>query len=179
MQPFEVPEGERAAARRVVFFPGSTIGNFEGDAARRLLGWMADLAGPGGGLLIGADLRKDEARLVAAYDDAQGVTAEFNRNILVRLNREADADFDLEQFEHRAVWNDTAGRIEMQLVSRCAQTVHVGGEAFALEDGEVIRTEVSHKYGPGELAELAERFELRRVWTDPEQLFSVQYFEVG
>ena len=178
LQPFEVPEGEHAAERRVVFIPGSTIGNFEGDAARRLLRWMAELAGPGGGLLIGADLRKDEARLVAAYDDAQGVTAEFNLNILARLNREAGADFDLARFEHRAVWNRAQGRMEMHLASRGAQTVHLGGEDFAFAGGETIRTEVSHKYGPGELAQLAERFELRRIWMDHEQLFSVQYLEV-
>jgi len=178
MESFEVPAPARSAERRVVFFPGSTIGNFHEPDARRFLGRIADLLGPGGGLLIGADLRKEEATLVAAYDDSQGVTAEFNLNVLHRLNREADSDFVVEQFYHRSVWNDAMGRIEMHLVSRVAQRVRVAGETFPLAAGEPIRTECAYKYRLSQFAELAERFEVRQVWVDDRQRFSVQYLSV-
>jgi dimethylhistidine N-methyltransferase len=178
MESFEVPASARPEQRRVVFFPGSTIGNFHEPDARRFLARIADLLGPGGGLLIGADLRKDAATLVAAYDDSQGVTAEFNLNVLHRLNREAASDFVVEQFFHRSVWNDTMGRIEMHLVSRAPQRVRVAGETFQLAAGEPIRTECAYKYRLSQFAELAEGFEVRQVWVDDRQRFSVQYLVV-
>ncbi|MCA9705812.1 MAG: L-histidine N(alpha)-methyltransferase [Myxococcales bacterium] len=144
--PFEVPTPQRAARRRVVYFPGSTIGNFLPPQAIGLLRQMAAQVGPGGGLLIGTDLRKDPAVLEAAYNDAQGVTAEFNLNLLRRINRELSADFRLEAWRHRAIYDQVRGRIEMLLVSHEAQTVQVAGQRFRFEPGQTIRTEYSHKY---------------------------------
>jgi dimethylhistidine N-methyltransferase len=175
IEPFQIPDPERRPERRVVFFPGSTIGNFHAPEARRFLARIADAVGVGGGLLIGADLRKSEDVLVAAYDDAQGVTAEFNLNLLHRLNREANADFAVDQFEHRSVWNDAMGRVEMHLVSRVEQRVSVGGRTFDFAAGETIHTECAYKYRVAELADLADGFELRRVWMDDRRQFSVQY----
>jgi dimethylhistidine N-methyltransferase len=174
-EPLELPEPVRAPARRVAFFPGSTIGNFHADEARRFLRRIAELVGVGGGLLIGVDLKKSEEVLVAAYDDAQGVTAEFNLNSLRRLNREAGGDFEIERFAHRSVWNRELGRIEMHLVSRVAQTVAVAGRRFDLAEGEAIRTECAYKYGLEQFAEIAEAFRVERVWQDAEERFSVQY----
>ncbi len=163
--------------RRTVFFPGSTIGNFSPDEARSFLRGTAELVGPGGGLLIGVDLKKDHAVLEAAYDDAQGVTAEFNLNVLRRLNRELNADFDIDAFGHRAVYNADAGRIEMHLGSRTDQTVRVDGEAIEFEAGETIHTENSHKFSVAEFQALAEEcgFRSDRVWTDADELFSVHF----
>jgi dimethylhistidine N-methyltransferase len=177
-QPFGVPTPERAARRRVLYFPGSTIGNFEPAVAVELMRQMADQVGPGGGLLIGVDLRKDPEILEAAYDDAQGVTAQFNLNLLRRANRELGADFDLAGFRHEAVWDDALGRIEMRLVSLRAQTVRLGGRRFTFAEGERIHTEDSHKYTLEGFAELAARagFRRDRVWTDPQRLFSIQSY---
>jgi dimethylhistidine N-methyltransferase len=176
---FRVPDPPRSVARWAIYFPGSTIGNFSEEAAVELMATVAHRVGPGGGFLVGVDLKKDLGVLERAYDDAQGVTAAFNLNLLVRMNQELDADFDLHQFEHRAVWNETAGRIEMHLVSRVAQEVHLGDETVRFATGESICTEHSHKYSVEGFAELAERAGLvvRQVWTDPRHLFSVQYLE--
>ena len=165
--------------RRAVYFPGSTIGNFLPDQATRLLGQMSEQAGPGGGLLIGIDLRKDPAVLEAAYNDAQGVTAEFDLNLLRRINRELGADFDLDAFEHRAIYDQELGRIEMHLVSRQAQVVTLAGRRFPLAEGETIRTEYSHKYSIDGFQRLAAAvgFRGRQVWTDPEPLFAVCYLD--
>ena len=132
----------------MVYFPGSTIGNFTPEAAVALLRQTARLCGPGGGLLLGVDLRKDPRVLEAAYNDRRGVTAAFNRNLLVRINRELGADFDVEQFAHHAFYNAAQGRIEMHLVSRRDQGVRVGGEAFSFAAGESIRTENSLQVQP-------------------------------
>jgi dimethylhistidine N-methyltransferase len=140
MQPFELPSPRRPVRRNVVYFPGSTIGNFTPDAAHQLLRVMHHEAGPGGALLIGADLRKDPAILHRAYNDDSGITAAFNLNMLRRLNREFGADFKLVDFAHRAVWNEAAGRIEMHLVSRRQQTVRVAGREYPLQAGEFIVT---------------------------------------
>lgn len=176
-RPFEVPEPPRPARRRAVYFPGSTIGNFTPRGAVELMRGMRRVAGDGGGLLIGVDLKKDPAVLERAYDDAEGVTAAFNKNLLARMNRELGADFDLTAFDHRAVWNEEAGRVEMHLVSRLAQTAHVGGEAVRFAAGEAVCTEHSHKYTLPGFAALAERagFRVESVWTDPDDLFSVQW----
>lgn len=175
-EPFH-PPAARGARRTVVYFPGSTLGNFAPPEAARLLRNFARIAGAGGGLLIGMDLKKDAAVLERAYNDSSGSTAEFNLNLLRRLNRELDADFDLERFAHRAVWNPALGRIEMRLVSRATQEVRVAGERFAFAEGEHILTECCYKYAPAELAALAARAGLRlaRTWTDDRRWFCVAY----
>ncbi|MEN8158580.1 MAG: L-histidine N(alpha)-methyltransferase [Myxococcota bacterium] len=177
---FTLPEPPRSVARRVVYFPGSTIGNLLEAAAVELMARVARRVGPGGAFVVGVDLKKDLDVLERAYDDAQGVTAAFNLNLLARMNQELGADFDLRAFEHAAVWNEEAGRIEMHLVSRIAQVARVDGEVVRFEAGERICTEHSHKYSVDGFARLAERAGLavRRVWTDPRRYFSVQYLEV-
>ena len=163
------------AARRVVYFPGSTLGNFDPADADALLRRIAALVGPGGGLLLGVDLRKDVAVLERAYDDRLGVTAAFNLNLLTRINRELDADFDLGEFVHHAFYNPARSRVEMHLRSRVAQRVTIGGEAFDFRAGETIHTENSHKYDVRELTARALACGLRveAVWTDPRDYFAV------
>ena len=178
-RPFELPVPRETAERRVVFFPGSTIGNFSPSRAVELLSHFADIAGSGGRILIGVDLRKEAVVLERAYNDAAGVTAEFNLNVLHRLNAELGADFDLDAFTHRAVWNDSASRIEMHLVSERAQVVRIGQETIELRAGEYIHTESSYKYSIEGFAELARRaaLDVARVWTDERKLFSVQLLQ--
>jgi dimethylhistidine N-methyltransferase len=162
---------------RMVLYIGSSIGNFEPHQAARLLRRVRAGLEVGDAMLLGVDLVKDEATLLAAYDDRQGVTAAFNRNVLVRLNRELDADFDAEAFAHRAVWNRSASRIEMHLASRSAQQVNVGALDFTVEfaAGETIHTENSYKYRPGQAAALLKEtgFRAERTWTDPRGWFAV------
>lgn len=179
-QPFELPEHPVAPERNLVFFPGSTIGNFTRAEARDLLEVMRIEAGENGALLIGVDLRKDPALLHAAYNDSAGVTAAFNLNVLERFNRELGADFDLEAFEHRAVYDEAEGRVEMRLVSRERQRVTVAGEAVEFEAGEHIITEYSHKYSVEEFAALARTAGLRpeHTWTDARDLFSLHFLTV-
>jgi len=167
------------ARKRVVYFPGSTIGNFEVAEADALLKRIAGMVGSGGGLLLGIDLIKPTATLEAAYNDGAGVTAAFNKNLLVRLNRELGADFDLNAFEHRAFFNAKLARIEMHLRSTIDQTVTLGDREIDFAENETIHTENSHKYDLEELALRAERCGLRLThgWTDPRRWFSVAYFE--
>jgi L-histidine N-alpha-methyltransferase len=174
--PFELPEAVARAARRVAYFPGSTIGNFTTDEARALLRRMREMIGRDGAVLIGVDLRKDPQILERAYDDPAGVTAQFNLNALRHLNRTLGADFDPDAFEHAAVWVEDQSRIEMHLVSKTDQRVHIGDAEITIRRGEHIRTEYSHKYTLEGFAELAAQADLRvaRVWTDPDRLFSVQ-----
>jgi dimethylhistidine N-methyltransferase len=176
-QAFSLPEPRRRPQRRIVYFPGSTIGNFEEPEVVGFLARIRTLVEPHGGLLIGVDLQKDAAILRAAYDDREGATAAFNKNLLMRINRELGGDFELERFEHRAVVNKELGRVEMHLVSTVAQSVKVCGESFAFEAGESIHSENSHKFTVGGFAELAAEagLSVRRVWTDARRLFSVQY----
>lgn len=178
-RPLVLPRPPQRARRRVVFFPGSTIGNFETEEAVELLRRMRAQVGPDGAALIGVDLKKDPAELEAAYNDAAGVTAEFTLNLLVRCNRELGADFDLAAFRHRAHWNALAGRIETRLLSTRRQEVRVGGEAFRFGAGEAMLVEYSCKYSPEEFARLAARAGLRvvRVWTDPQSRFGLQWLE--
>lgn len=177
---FPVPVPGDDPVRTVVYFPGSTIGNFRPADAEAFLETMAETAGPGGGLLIGVDLRKDPDVLRPAYNDDAGVTAAFNLNLLRRINREIGADFDLDQFEHEARWNDDESCIEMYLVSTEAQTVDVAGQNVSFDTGETIHTEYSYKYTLDRFSYLAESagFTVEGVWTDPDDLFSVQYAEV-
>jgi L-histidine Nalpha-methyltransferase len=176
-QPFELPKLQRPARRRVAYFPGSTIGNFEPADALEVLRVMRRQVGDDGALLIGVDLQKDPAILERAYNDAAGVTAEFNLNLLRRLNRELGANFELARFRHRADYNAGAGRIEMYLISERAQQVRLGGETIDFAAGERILTEYSHKYTLQGFADLARDAALRVecVWTDDNGLFSVQY----
>lgn len=174
---FSLPTPRIMPLRNIVYFPGSTIGNFSKDAARELMDVMFQEAGENGALLTGVDLRKDESLLERAYNDSCGVTAKFNLNILRRLNNEFDATFELGQFRHRAVYNEHAGRIEMYLDSQKEQSAFVGGEEFYFSKGESILTEHSHKYSPDEFADLAlaSGFRVERIWIDRNHLFSVQY----
>ena len=178
-QAFELPTPSRAPERNLVFFPGSTIGNFEDDDAVALLEVMHTEAGPGGALLIGVDLRKQRRVLERAYNDAAGVTAEFNLNLLKRINRELGADFDPDSFEHEAIWDDQNGRIEMRLNSQADQIVRVAGEEIPFSEGETVVTEYSHKYHPTEFSSLASQagFRAARMWSDDEKLFSIHYLE--
>lgn len=176
---FELPQFIQSAQRRVIYFPGSTLGNFERTQAHALLVSMRQLAGATGAVLIGIDLRKDPRVLERAYDDAAGVTAEFNINALRHVNRELGADFDLDAFDHMAVWVEDESRIEMHLVSKRDQVVHLGGEKVRISRGEHLRTEYCHKYTLEDFNDLAATAGLavKRVWMDPNQQFSVQLLE--
>lgn len=179
-QPFQLPESERPASHVALYFPGSTIGNFTAQAAGRLLQRMAELLGRGGGLLIGIDLQKEPAVIEAAYNDRQGITAEFNMNLLQRINSELGANFDVSQFTHRAVYNSQAARVEISLVSQSDQVVQLGECEFHFEPGEELLTEYSHKYTIAGFAEFAAKygFALHRAWTDPREYFAVLHLVV-
>lgn len=180
-KPYPLPEAAlEGAGRRVAFFPGSTIGNFSPAESLRFLRNTAETLGSGGALLIGADLHKEPKILEAAYDDDQGVTAQFNLNLLNRINRELDSDFDLSQFRHQAIYDDETRRIEMHLVSEQRQTVRVGEATFGFESGESIHTENSHKFTIEGFRDLARAagFEPGTVWTDSDELFSLHWLEV-
>jgi dimethylhistidine N-methyltransferase len=176
-KPLRLPIPPRAPRRTVVYFPGSTIGNFESREAAVLLRKMRNEMGDAGGILIGVDLKKDPAVIEAAYNDRAGVTAEFTLNMLHRLNREIGCNFELSAFAHRAHYNPMAGRIETHIVSRREQHVKVGRVKVAFRADEAVQVEYSCKYSPEDFAALAARAGLAvmRVWTDPEQMFSVQY----
>lgn len=178
-QPVTLPRASRAPRRTVVYFPGSTIGNFALEDAQRLLRQMREEAGQDGtqdgGVLIGVDLVKERARLEAAYNDAAGVTAAFTLNLLVRLNRETGADFDLAGYRHRARWHPLAGRIETHLVSTRAQDVHIAGHTIPFARDEAMQVEYSCKYTLEGFTRIAANAGLRRVatWTDPDRQFAV------
>ncbi|HEX4953835.1 MAG TPA: L-histidine N(alpha)-methyltransferase [Thermoanaerobaculia bacterium] len=171
---FALPTG-LPAGRRIAYFPGSTIGNLGLAASRALFGRLASFAD---GLLLGFDLKKEPVRLHAAYNDAAGVTAAFNKNLLARLNREAGADFDLGAFDHYAPYDPIEGRIEMYLVARRDQVVRLAGQSIAFAQGEALLTEWSHKYSVAQMEALTGRagWRLERLWTDDERLFAVGYF---
>lgn len=160
---------------RAAFFPGSSVGNFEPLEAERFLRRVGDLLGPGGRLLIGVDLVKSQRVLETAYNDAGGVTAAFNLNLLAHINRALDADFDLAAFRHHAFFNAEHSRIEMHLLSTRDQQVRVADQTVGFREGESIHTESSYKYSIDHFRSLARRagFEPEQVWTDPEPLFSV------
>lgn len=180
-RPFPLPRPRREPLRRVVYFSGSTIGNFTPPEAQALLAGIARLVGPGGGLLIGVDLKKDRGVLHAAYNDAQGVTAAFNMNLLARINRELGGTFDMDRFRHHAFYNAGYGRIEMHLVSAAEQWARVGPHAFRFRRGETICTEYSHKFAVEEFRTLARQagLDFERVWTDRAGYFSVQLFRAS
>ncbi|HSQ04807.1 MAG TPA: L-histidine N(alpha)-methyltransferase, partial [Burkholderiales bacterium] len=180
-QPIELPDADiPRAERRAIYFSGSSIGNFTPDEAERFLSHATQLAGAGGAMLIGVDLKKDPAVLHAAYNDEQGITAAFNLNLLQRMNRELGANFDIAQFAHRAFYSTEAGRIEMHLASRREQEVKLAQRTFAFRAAETIHTENSYKYSIGEFQELARRagFRPEHYWLDAFQRFSVHYLTV-
>ena len=174
---FKLPVTRQPSDRIVVYFPGSTISNFDPIPAKHFLEHIAQVCGPGGALLIGVDLKKDPVVLHQAYNDSQGVTAAFNLNLLRRINRELDCDFQVEWFEHYAFYNPKEGRIEMHLVSLREQSVHLGEVTIPFAKGESIWTESSYKFNLDEFAQMAVAagFKVRRVWTDAKQWFSIQY----
>jgi L-histidine Nalpha-methyltransferase len=172
--PFALPEVIKALPK-VGFFPGSTLGNFEPHEACGFLRSARDILGKGAQMLIGVDLEKDERRLYAAYNDAAGVTARFDLNVLVRINRELGGNFDVSAFTHRAIYNRERHRIEMHLISRSHQTVRVLGRSFSFRTGETIHTENSYKYSLDRFTALARGsgWTPRAAWTDADKLFSV------
>ena len=172
---FDLPSTKRKPSHAAVYFPGSTIGNFTTDQAAGMLARFAKLLGPQGGLLIGIDLQKDPEIINLAYNDSEGTTAEFNLNLLHRINRELGGNFDVDQFEHRSVYSEASGRVEIFIDSCIEQTVTIAGTKFKFEAGESILTEYSHKYRVDGFAELAAScgFSLHKTWSDDEQLFAV------
>lgn len=179
-QSFELPSASHTETHDAVYFPGSTIGNFEHQEAETLLQQISSLCGKGGGLLIGIDLQKDRAVLEAAYNDEAGVTAEFNLNLLHRINRELGGEFDVDQFRHIATYNSQLHRIEMYLESLTNHSVRVGEQSFQFRCGERICTEYSHKYTVDGFARRAKRagLTLRRQWLDEDHLFAVLHFAI-
>ncbi len=177
-RPFALPMPKHGEARRVGFFPGSTIGNFSPDEAIAFLKTVSGIV-RGGGILIGVDLIKDPGVLHAAYNDARGVTAAFNKNLVARANRELDANFDLDAFAHRAFFNRSASRIEMHLVSLADQEVQVGDDVIEFARQESVHTEDSYKYSIESFQALAWKAGLvpRRVWSDRDRFFSVHWLE--
>jgi L-histidine N-alpha-methyltransferase len=176
-RPFQLPEPTIMPLRNIVYFPGSTIGNFTHDDALALLGVMHQEAGANGAMLIGVDLQKDPAIIERAYNDSAGVTAEFNLNMLRHLNRDYGSNFDLDTFSHDARYNVEKGRIEIRLVNSEDQVVSIGDTDIEILQGEAILTEYSHKYTLEGFAGMAAKagFVVEKVWTDPDELFSVQY----
>ncbi|MCP1673085.1 dimethylhistidine N-methyltransferase [Natronocella acetinitrilica] len=171
-----VPDTVRTPRRRLIYFPGSTLGNFAPADAENLLRALHATAGPDGMLLLGIDLRKDSDVILPAYDDSAGVTAAFNQNLLRRINHELGADFVIDQFHHRAVWNDVESRIEMHLVSQRDQSVRIGEAEFGFSTDEPIITEYSYKYTVERLQGIAAAAGFQQVtsWQDPDNWFSVQ-----
>ena len=177
---FDLPDPPTTPGRTAAYFPGSTIGNFHPHEARDFLAAVAELVGPRGALLIGVDLRKPVETLLPAYDDAAGVTAAFNRNVLNHVNQQTGSDFDPEDFRHEARWNGRHGRVEMHLVATRDLEVRVDGHAFAFTEGRGIWTESSYKHTLAGFAALAEGlFDVTEVWTDDHGWFSVQCLEAA
>jgi L-histidine Nalpha-methyltransferase len=179
-RPFALPALPGAAGKRVGFFPGSTIGNFEPDAAAGFLANYARILGPGGEMLVGVDLKKDRGVLDAAYNDRAGITAAFNLNLLERINRELGGNLDIDGFEHLAFYSESEGRIEIYIRSRADQEARIAGRSFRFARNELIHTEYSYKYAIPEFRGLAARAGFHPVdtWTDPAELFSVHYFRL-
>ena len=173
---FKLPEINNPYDHKAVYYPGSTIGNFTPKEAKEFLRRISKICGDNGGLIIGVDLKKDKQTLENAYNDKEGVTAGFNLNILEHINNELDSNFDIEKFRHFSFFNDEAGRIEMHLISKEVQNVRLNGSSIHFNKGESILTEYSYKYTLEEFrAVVSDFFEVRKVWTDKNNLFSVQY----
>jgi L-histidine Nalpha-methyltransferase len=180
-RPFPLPPLAGLPGKRVGFFPGSTIGNFEPDAAVEFLANYARILGRGGEILIGVDLKKDTPTLDAAYNDRAGITAAFNLNLLERINRELDGDIDLDRFEHFAFYDEPLGRVEIYVRVLAGHTASIAGRDVHFAEGELIHTEYSYKYAIPEFQALAARagFHPLATWTDRGELFSVHYLRLG
>jgi dimethylhistidine N-methyltransferase len=174
---FALPIPKQSSKRTVVYFPGSTISNFDPIPAKHFLEHVANLCRPDGALLIGVDLKKDPAVLHGAYNDSAGITAAFNLNLLERINRELYSDFQLDGFQHYAFYNPRESRVEMHLISQRDQVVHINRQTISFARGESIWTESSYKYNLDEFEQMAAAagFRVERVWVDERQWFSVQY----
>jgi dimethylhistidine N-methyltransferase len=178
-KPFDLPEIHKKVEHKITYFPGSTIGNFAKKEAKEFLELIAETCGANGGLLIGIDLHKDKKVLEAAYNDKENVTAEFNLNILERINREFGADFEVENFSHHAFYDEDEQRIEMHLVSEEEQTVTINDRKFYFNKCETILTEYSHKYTLSGFARLTgDFFDIQKIWMDKNKYFSVLYLAV-
>jgi len=178
-QPFSLPKFDFIYSKKVIYYPGSTIGNFEPQYASQFLNSIGNRMGKGTGLLIGVDLKKNKKILEDAYNDKKGTTAKFNLNILERLNRELDTDFNIEKWKHYAFYNSNEGRIEMHLESLSNQDVKVDEEFIAFSEEETILTEYSYKYSIEDFQELvSDSYKLVKVWTDKENKFGILYFTV-
>ena len=176
-KPFDLPESS-PEARKVVFYPGSTIGNFKMEKVHQFLKVIHDIIGKDGAFLIGVDLKKDIEVLKAAYNDSEGITSEFNKNILKHLNKELGLLFNPNLFDHKAIWNEEKGRIEMHLFATDDHSVTVDGKIIEFKKGESIHTENSHKYSLKEFADMvSDWFDVKKVWTDEKDYFSLQYLE--
>ena len=177
--PFSLPNFEFTPSKKVVYYPGSTIGNFKPEYASQFLSNIGKRLGRGAGLLIGIDLKKDNKTLHDAYNDKMGITSEFNLNILQRLNRELGADFNIEQWEHLAFYNSDEGRIEMHLLSLSDQDAHLNGSRVTFAENETILTEYSYKYSVDDFKDIvSDSYKLEKLWTDKENKFGVLYFTV-
>jgi len=174
---FQVPTPAKSVSKKIVYFPGSTIGNFDPVPAKIFLEHISEVCGRGGGLLVGVDLKKSPDVLHAAYNDSQGITGQFNLNLLHRINRELGANFNVESFAHYAPYNPKEGRIEMHIVSLARQQVEIDDAVIQFQNGESIWTESSYKYNLEDFATLAASagFEIAHVWTDERAYFSLQY----
>lgn len=176
---FTLPAIHKKIDHKITYFPGSTIGNFKKDEAVKFLKQIAEACGENGGLLIGIDLHKDKDILEAAYNDKENITADFNLNLLERLNREFGADFEISNFRHKAYYNEEEKRIEMHLISEDEQTVTINGRKFYFNKCETILTEYSHKYTLSGFSELAGGyFDISKIWTDNKQYFAVLFLAV-
>jgi dimethylhistidine N-methyltransferase len=173
---FKLPDISVSYKTIDAFYPGSTIGNFTPKEAKAFLKRIVKTCGVNSGLLIGVDLKKDTKILNAAYNDSKGVTAEFNLNILKHINKELDADFNVNKFTHHAFYNEEFGRIEMHLISSKDQCVSINGNKFYLKKEETILTEYSYKYSLDDFAEMVKGiYKIEKVWVDEKRLFSVQF----
>lgn len=179
-EPFEISQDTKCE-RTVIYFPGSTIGNFTRPAAVELLARMREMAGRGGGILLGVDMKKDIEVVEAAYNDQTGVTAQFTTNLLRRLQRDLEAEVAVEGFEHLARYNSIEGRIEIYLRSSADQTIDVGGHTFAIESGELINTEYSYKYSLNDVQSTAHAagLSLTHAWLDEQNWFGVLFLSSG
>ncbi|WP_240894708.1 L-histidine N(alpha)-methyltransferase [Fodinibius halophilus] len=175
---FDLPDLGDSYEKQLVFFPGSTIGNFRPAEAKSFLSALASVTDEDSAMLIGVDLKKDKGILERAYNDKQGITAAFNKNMLARINRELGADFDIDAFKHHAFYDEEQGRIEMHLVSQKEQSVTIGDKQFHFEDGESIHTENSYKYSLADFENLVDDwYAVEEVWTDEQEYFSIQYLK--
>lgn len=172
----ELPEINKSYNHIAVYYPGSTIGNFKPDEAKKFIKRIAKICGKNGGLIIGVDLNKDKKIIEKAYNDSKGITAEFNKNILHHINNELNTNFNLNKFEHYAFFNEEKSRIEMHLISEEKQKVNLNGTTLNFNKNERIITEYSYKYTLDNFADLvSDSFEVKKIWTDADNLFSIQY----